>query len=92
MLVNNAAASPAGPIGADTEAAFDRLMAVNVRAPYFLTQRALPLLRDGGRIVSISSVATRIALPAQTSFAMTKGALETMTRTLAQSSARAVSP
>lgn len=84
VLVNNAAAPPAGPIGADSEAAFDRLMAVNVRAPYFLIQRLLPVLADDGRIVSVSSVATRMANPAQTSFAMTKGALETMTRTLAQ--------
>ena len=84
VFVNNAAAPPAGPIGTDTEAAFDRLMAVNVRAPYFLIQRLLPVLSDEGRIVSISSVATRMANPAQTSFAMTKGALETMTRTLAQ--------
>ncbi|MGW7684935.1 SDR family oxidoreductase [Kribbella sp. NPDC054772] len=83
VLVNNAAAAPAGPLATDTEEAFDRLMAVNVRAPYFLIQRLLPLLSDGGRIVSISSVATRMANPAQTSFAMTKGALETMTRTLA---------
>ncbi len=85
ILVNNAAASPAGPIETDDPDQFDRLMAVNVRAPYFLIQRALPILRDGGRIISISSVATRMANPTQTSFAMTKGALETMTRTLAQS-------
>ncbi len=84
VLVNNAAASPAGPLAADTEEAFDRLMAVNVRAPYFLIQRLLPVLSDEGRIVSISSVATRMANPAQTSFAMTKGALETMTLSLAQ--------
>jgi NAD(P)-dependent dehydrogenase (short-subunit alcohol dehydrogenase family) len=84
VLVNNAAAPPAGPIGTDSEAAFDRLMAVNVRAPYFLIQRLLPILSDGGRIISLSSVATRMANPAQTSFAMTKGAVETMTRTLAQ--------
>jgi NAD(P)-dependent dehydrogenase (short-subunit alcohol dehydrogenase family) len=84
VLVNNAAAQPAGPIGTDTEAAFDHLMAVNVRAPYFLIQRLLPVLADEGRIVSLSSVATRMANPVQTSFAMTKGALETMTRTLAQ--------
>jgi 3-oxoacyl-[acyl-carrier protein] reductase len=84
ILVNNAAVLPAGPIETDTVEAFDRLFAVNVRAPYFLTQRVLPLLRDGGRIISISSVATRIAIPAQTSFAMSKGALETMTLALAQ--------
>ncbi|WP_329002305.1 SDR family oxidoreductase [Kribbella sp. NBC_00709] len=84
VLVNNAAAQPTGPIGTDTEVVFDRLMAVNVRAPYFLIQRLLPVLADGGRIISVSSVATRMANPAQTSFAMTKGAVETMTRTLAQ--------
>jgi NAD(P)-dependent dehydrogenase (short-subunit alcohol dehydrogenase family) len=83
ILVNNAAAAPAGPLGVTTRTEFDHLFAVNVRAPYFIIQRALPLLRDGGRIVTISSVATRIANPAQTSFAMTKGAVETMSMTLA---------
>ncbi|MYS84767.1 SDR family oxidoreductase [Embleya scabrispora] len=83
ILVNNAAAGPAGPLGATTRAQFDHLFAVNVRAPYFIIERALPMLRDGGRIVSISSVATRMASPSQTSFAMTKAAVETMSRTLA---------
>ncbi|MGW1990912.1 SDR family NAD(P)-dependent oxidoreductase [Embleya sp. NPDC001921] len=83
ILVNNAAAPPAGPMGVTTRAEFDHLFAVNVRAPYFIIQRALPLLRDGGRIVTISSVATRMANPGQTSFAMTKGAVETMSKTLA---------
>lgn len=84
ILVNNAAAAPAGPIETDTVTAFDRLFAVNVRAPYFLIQRLLPMMRDGGRIVSLSSAATRFANPTQTSFAMTKAALETMSLTLAQ--------
>lgn len=66
-----------------TRAEFDHLFAVNVRAPYFIIERALPLLREGGRIITISSVATRMANPAQTSFAMTKGSIETMSRTLA---------
>ncbi len=83
ILVNNAAAPPAGPLGATTPAQFDHLFAVNVRAPYFIIQRALPLFRDGGRIITISSVATRMANAGQTSFAMTKGAVETMTLTLA---------
>ncbi|MCO1654132.1 SDR family oxidoreductase [Pseudonocardia humida] len=83
VLVNNAAAAPAGPLAATTRAQFDHLFAVNVRAPYFTIQRALPLLRDGGRIITISSVATRMANPGQTSFAMTKGAVETMSTTLA---------
>ncbi|GAA1545886.1 SDR family oxidoreductase [Kribbella lupini] len=84
VLVNNAAALPAGPMEADTPERFDRLFTVNVKAPYFLVQQALPLLVDGGRIINVSSVATRMANPTQTSFAMTKGALEVMTRTLAQ--------
>ncbi|RSN20865.1 short-chain dehydrogenase [Streptomyces sp. WAC 05977] len=63
ILVNNAAAQPAGPIETDTPESFDRLMAVNVKAPYFLIQRAP--LNDGGRIVNVSSVATRMANPAQ---------------------------
>ncbi|WP_129838521.1 SDR family oxidoreductase [Streptomyces sp. RFCAC02] len=83
ILVNNAAAAPGGPIETDTPERFDRLFAVNVRAPYFIVQRALPLLRDGGRIITMTSVATRMANPGQTSFAMGKGALETMTMTLA---------
>ncbi len=83
ILVNNAAAPPAGPLGATTRAEFDHLFAVNVRAPYFIVEHALPLLRDGGRIITISSVATRMANPAQTSFAMTKAAVETMSKTLA---------
>jgi 3-oxoacyl-[acyl-carrier protein] reductase len=83
VLVNNAAAAPTGPIGTDSPEAFDRLFAVNVRAPYFIIQRAIPLMRDGGRIVTLSSAAARAANPGQTSFAMTKGAVETMSRTLA---------
>jgi 3-oxoacyl-[acyl-carrier protein] reductase len=83
ILVNNAAAAPAGPLGATTPAEFDHLFAVNVRAPYFIIQRALPMFRDGGRVITVSSVATRMANPAQTSFAMTKGAVETMSLTLA---------
>ncbi|WP_381791144.1 SDR family oxidoreductase [Streptomyces niveus] len=83
ILVNNAAAVPAGRLGVTTRAEFDHLFAVNVRAPYFIIQRALPLLRDGGRIITLSSVATRMANATQTSFAMTKGAVETMSMTLA---------
>lgn len=83
IVVNNAAAQPAGPIADTTPEQFDRLFAVNVKAPYFIIRRALPLLADGGRIITLSSVAARMANVTQTSFAMTKGAIETMSRTLA---------
>ncbi|MBH1939170.1 SDR family oxidoreductase [Streptomyces sp. AV19] len=62
---------------------FDELFALNVRAPFFVTQRALPLLADGARIINISSVATRIAWPLLP-YAMSKGALEMMAPRLAQ--------
>ncbi|MGI5231220.1 SDR family NAD(P)-dependent oxidoreductase [Actinoallomurus sp. CA-142502] len=88
ILVNNAALSGTGPIESDTPAAFDRLFAVNVRAPYFLIQRALPMLRDGGRIINIGSGVTRIALAAETSYAMTKAAVDTLGRTLANTVGR----
>jgi NAD(P)-dependent dehydrogenase (short-subunit alcohol dehydrogenase family) len=80
ILVNNAAT---GDLEEQTTEAFDRLFRINVRAPYFLIQRALPLMRDGGRIVNIGSAVTRIALPGELAYAMTKAALETLTRNLA---------
>ncbi|WP_342777773.1 SDR family NAD(P)-dependent oxidoreductase [Saccharothrix texasensis] len=84
VLVNNAGIGLPAPIEDVTPEAFEEVFAVNVRAPFFLVQRALPLLRDGGRIVNISSGATRIAMPVGIAYSMTKGALDTFTRTLAQ--------
>jgi C-5 ketoreductase len=55
---------------------------VNVRSPFFVTQRALPRLGDGGRIVFLSSAVTRIASPFA-HYAMTKAAVEALARTLA---------
>jgi Enoyl-(Acyl carrier protein) reductase len=49
----------------------------------FIIQRALPLLRDGGRIINISSSDTRVALPLELAYAMTKGAINVMSQTLA---------
>ncbi|WP_440073390.1 SDR family NAD(P)-dependent oxidoreductase [Streptosporangium sp. OZ121] len=83
ILVNNAAGPPAGPIEETTPERFDHLFAVNVKAPFFIIQRALPLMRDGGRVITVSSASTRVATPFQTSYAMTKGAVETMSFTLA---------
>lgn len=90
ILVNNAAvyADPDDPaamqsdgyvagISEITPAEFDRIFAVNVRGAFFVTQRALPLLGDGGRIINISSAVTRIAWPLLP-YAMSKGALDIM--------------
>jgi len=84
ILVNNAGITVPKPIAAVTEADYDRVFAVNVRAPFFVVQQGLERLRDGGRIIGISSAATRIAFPAIVAYSMTKGALETLTLTLAQ--------
>jgi 3-oxoacyl-[acyl-carrier protein] reductase len=83
ILVNNAATRAAAFIEKTTPEDFDQMFAVNVRAPLFIIQRALPLLRDGGRIVNISSSDTRVALPMELAYAMTKGAINVMSQTLA---------
>jgi 3-oxoacyl-[acyl-carrier protein] reductase len=83
ILVNNAAILDKTPFDQVTADAFDHSFQVNVRAPFFVIQRALPLIRDGGRIINISSVVTRIAGPF-VHYAMGKGALEVLGRTLAQ--------
>jgi 3-oxoacyl-[acyl-carrier protein] reductase len=82
VLVNNAAVFGGTLEDADT-AAFDRLFAVNVRSPFFLVQRLLPLLGPGSRVVNISSGVTWMAIP-QVVYSMTKGAVDVMTRTLAK--------
>jgi 3-oxoacyl-[acyl-carrier protein] reductase len=83
ILVNNAAISTYdATIDDATPEQFDREFAINVRAPFFITQRALPLLRDGGRIINISSGVTWFATP-QTVYSMTKGALNVLGRSLA---------
>jgi NAD(P)-dependent dehydrogenase (short-subunit alcohol dehydrogenase family) len=84
ILVNNAGIVVGQPVDSVTPEDFDRLFAVNVRAPFFLVQRLLPRLRDGGRIVNISTAATRVAMPQIIAYSMSKGALDVFTHTLAQ--------
>ncbi|MFF1512279.1 glucose 1-dehydrogenase [Streptomyces sp. NPDC058326] len=84
ILVNNAGASGSGRVHELTPEVFDRLFTINVKAPLFLIQRGLARLRDGGRIVNISSAATKHAFPDSVTYAMTKGAVDTMTLALAK--------
>jgi 3-oxoacyl-[acyl-carrier protein] reductase len=81
ILVNNAGFSTTF-FEATTQDIFDHLFAVNTRAPFFLIQRALPLMGEGGRIVSISSAATRIAV-SDVAYAMAKATVNAMGQTLA---------
>jgi 3-oxoacyl-[acyl-carrier protein] reductase len=84
ILVNNAAVAPQIAIHQTTPEEFDRTFAINVRAPFFIIQRVLPLMPDGGRIINISSGVTWFATPA-TVYSMTKGALNVLGRSLANS-------
>jgi NAD(P)-dependent dehydrogenase (short-subunit alcohol dehydrogenase family) len=84
ILVNNAGtAEPEATIDKATPEVFDREFAINVRAPFFLIQRALPIMSDGGRIINISSGTTWFITPGVV-YSMAKGALNVLTRSLAQ--------
>jgi len=81
IVVNNAGTQTAAGLAPEdvTPEDFDRLFAVNAKAPFFIVQRALGLLPDGGRIINISSGLTRFANPEQVAYSMTKGAIEQIT-------------
>jgi NAD(P)-dependent dehydrogenase (short-subunit alcohol dehydrogenase family) len=85
VLVNNAAAIKHLPIERATLEIFEQHMAVNVRAPYFLTQAALPCLRrsDSPAVINITSSSGSLAIPGQCMYGTSKAALEYQTRSLA---------
>jgi len=83
-LVNNAGVGLYAPFAEFSEAQFDTLMKIHLKGPFFLTQKLLPLLNDGGRIVNISSGLTRFALPGYSAYATMKGGIEVLTRYLAK--------
>lgn len=78
ILVANAGVANAATIEATTVADFDKLYAVNVRAPFFLVQQLLPVLGEGASVVFTSSLAARTAVPGLSAYASTKGALSTL--------------
>ncbi|WP_189960117.1 SDR family NAD(P)-dependent oxidoreductase [Streptomyces alanosinicus] len=83
ILVNNAGISSHSSIGQITPEEWDTLLAVNVTAPFFVTQRAVTMLNDGGRIVTIGSVASRFSVSTQIGYSITKAALDALTPALA---------
>lgn len=85
VLVNNAAAIQHLPLEQARLEVFDEHMAVNVRAPYFLTQAALPHLKASGSaaVINISSASGSLSIPGQSMYGMSKAALEYQTRSLA---------
>jgi NAD(P)-dependent dehydrogenase (short-subunit alcohol dehydrogenase family) len=83
-LVNNAGNSLHVNIDQMTEQLFDHVVNVHFKGVYFLTQKLLPLMNDGGHIVNISSGLTRVSVPGSSAYAAAKGAVEVFTRYLAK--------
>lgn len=84
ILVNNAAIGPVGSIEAATEEHFDEMFAINARGPFFIAKYGLERMREGGRIVNVSSAVTRTAFPEAIAYSMSKGALDVLTLALAK--------
>lgn len=84
ILVNNAGVNNPARLAETSRESFDQLIDVNFRTPFFLTQSAITRLNDGGRIVNLSTGATRISRPDILAYASTKGAIEVFTLGLAK--------
>ncbi|WP_313620491.1 SDR family oxidoreductase [Achromobacter sp.] len=83
ILVNNAGVGLRARLPDVTPEGFDRVLQVNLKTPFFLIQHCLPFLRDGGRIINISSMGTRAAYPEMSVYAPAKAGLEALTLLLA---------
>jgi len=87
ILVNNAATNPYfGPAQDLPPAAFDKTVDVNLKGPYFMMARAVPLMAasGGGSIVNVASIAAQVSMPGQAVYAMTKAGLVSLTRAFAR--------
>jgi NAD(P)-dependent dehydrogenase (short-subunit alcohol dehydrogenase family) len=80
ILVANAGISKAATIEETTVEDFDRLFAVNVRAPFFLVQQLLPILHEGSSVVLVSSLAARASVGTLSAYAASKGAIDTLVK------------
>lgn len=79
-LVNNAGIGIHAAFAETTEEQFDQLLNIQLKGPFFLTQKLLPLIADGGRILNVSTGLTRFALPGYAAYAAMKGAMEVLTK------------
>ena len=79
-LVNNAGTGLYAPYTETTEAQFDDAVNLHFKGPFFLTQQLLPLIKDGGRILNVSSGLARFTQPGSGTYAAMKGAMEVLTR------------
>jgi 3-oxoacyl-[acyl-carrier protein] reductase len=83
ILVNNAGIGGQGTIETTFEEVFDELVAVNVKGPFFVAQQAISRLRDGGRIINLSSALSRHPYPTMIAYSMGKAAINHFTLILA---------
>ncbi len=83
ILVNNAGVATYTSLQETGAASFDRMATVNMRSLFFVTQKVLPLMPDGGRIVNVSSVVTRTHFPGILAYSATKGFVDVLTLHLA---------
>ncbi len=79
-LVNNAGVGVHANFAETTEAQFDNMVNIHLKAPFFLTQKLLPYFNDGGGVVNISSGLTRFSFTGYEAYATMKGAVETLTK------------
>ncbi len=80
FLLNNAGMGIHASFAETSEEQFDQLMRVHLKGPFFLSQRLVPLLADGGRIVNVSSGLARFSLPGYAAYAVMKGGIEVLSR------------
>lgn len=80
FLLNNAGMGIHASFAETSEEQFDQLMRVHLKGPFFLSQRLLPLLADGGRIVNVSSGLARFSLPGYAAYSVMKGGIEVLSR------------
>ena len=84
FLINNAGTGTYNLIADTKETQFDEMMNVHLKSVFFLTQAALPYIREGGQIINISSGLTRFSFPGMSAYAMMKSGIESFTRYLAK--------
>jgi NAD(P)-dependent dehydrogenase (short-subunit alcohol dehydrogenase family) len=84
FLINNAGTALYAPFSETTEEQFDDIINIHYKGVFFLTQKALPYINDGGRIINISSGLARFSFPGSSAYGATKAAIESLTRYLAK--------
>ncbi|RYY30485.1 MAG: SDR family oxidoreductase [Sphingobacteriaceae bacterium] len=84
FLINNAGTALYAPFAETTEEQFDHALNIHYKGVFFLTQKALPVLNDGGRIINISSGLARFSFPGSSAYGSMKGAVEVLSRYLAK--------